>query len=86
MRGEGIETVIDINMGAWGFADGTSPIRLSNADILDSDGDKRLSWNVKTARCEYENCIHGGYRCGTTKNLWGDWQTQDWERVFYHTD
>ena len=84
VRGEVIS--VDLNSGAWGFADGASSIRLWPADVLDSDGDKRLSWHVN--RCEVGGWCdnHGGYRCGTTKDLWTDWETQDWERVFYHTD
>ena len=60
-------------LGAWGFAHGASPINLQYYDWLDSDGEKRLSWDV--------NQSGGGRRCGTDKSLLN---SQNWERVIYH--
>jgi len=62
--------------GAWGFAGGASPINLYHVDVLNSDGDKRLSWHVNWNG-------NGGWRCGTTKSLN---RSQNWERVFYQAD
>jgi len=64
--------------GAWGFADGASVIHLQSTDILDSDGDKRLSWFVNVSG-------NGGYNCGTTTWL-NVYNSQLWEKVIFHAD
>merc|ERR1712157_107469 len=67
-------TLMGLENGAWGFADGASSIYLASADDLNLNGDKRLSWHVN----RFGRFGNGGWRCGTTQNLSF---SKQWEKV-----
>jgi len=57
---------------AWGFAPANSPIDLTDADV--KSGVTRISFHL--------NMRYGGFRCGERYHL-ND--SNDWERLFFHT-